>query len=138
MLPGASDSTRALVSGPASEGFSYYWPYGVPTWHPTTWNATRFQTGFPEQPEIIAAAGRDARAVRAALTKAVTKAAGSPGARIWLVRTHVNADESLQWKAALLLDGVQVRKVIGCSLLLLTPLPHVTPTSPAEVASAGC
>jgi hypothetical protein len=128
-----------LVSGPASEGFSYYWPHGVPTWHPTTWNATRFQTGFPEQPEIIVAAGRDASAVRAALTKAVTKAAGSPGARIWLVRMHVSAAEIRQWKAALLLDGVQVRQVIGCSLLLLTPLPDGTPTSFSEVQSAaGC
>jgi hypothetical protein len=127
-----------LVSGPASEGFSYYWPHGVPIWHPTTWNATRFQTGFPQQPEIVVAVGRDAPGVRAALAKAVTKAAGTPGARIWLVRMHVNADEIRQWKAALLLDGVHVKQVIGCSLLLLTPLPAGTPTSPAEVTATRC
>jgi hypothetical protein len=68
----------------------------------------------------------------------VTKAAGTPGARIWLVRMHVNADEIRQWKAALLLDGVQVRQVIGCSLLLLTPLPAGTPTAPAEVIATRC
>ena len=110
-----------LVDATASYGFSYYWPVGHPTWRPSTSYATGFQTFFPDQPQIIVGTNRDNSGIVTALAEAMRAAAASPGARIWLVRTHVTTVQDRLWKAALARERGHLETVMPCSLVLLTP-----------------
>jgi hypothetical protein len=124
-----------LVSGPASEGFSYYWPIGRPVWHPSDAAATHFQTGFPDQHDIVLAADRDQVTVQAILDRALAQAGTRPDSRIWLVRMHISIPENNAWLAALKRRSVQVTQVGGdCHLLLVVPAARATQAFDPQLA----
>ncbi|HEX4432127.1 MAG TPA: hypothetical protein VHZ96_22850, partial [Frankiaceae bacterium] len=110
-----------LVDATASYGFSYYWPVGHPSWRPSTSYATGFQTWFPDQPNVIVATNRDNSGIVTGLADAMRAAAASPGARVWIVRTHVTVIQDRLWKAALARERGSLDRVMPCSLTLLTP-----------------
>jgi hypothetical protein len=110
-----------LVDATASYGFSYYWPVGHPTWRPSVSYATGFQTWFPQQPHVIVTTNRDYSGIATGLAEAMRAAAASPGARIWIVRTHVTVTQDRLWKAALAREPGTLDRVMACSLVMLTP-----------------
>jgi hypothetical protein len=109
-----------LVNVVSSWGFAYYWPEGTPSSRPNSNVLQSYLPYFPKQPQIIVASNSDATAVDAALTQAVTSARAHPGARIWLVRTHVNGIESAAWTAALQADGLTAQQVDTAGLSVIT------------------
>jgi hypothetical protein len=127
-----------LVDATASYGFSYYWPVGHPTWRPSTSYATGFQTWFPEQPQIIVATNRDNSGIVTGLADAMRAAAASPGARIWIVRTHVTVIQDRLWKAALGRERGSLDSVLACSLTLLTPSAAATDLLGTGSQAAAC
>jgi len=111
-----------LVDATANYGFGYYWPVGHPIWRPSTSFATGFQIWFPDQPQIIVANNRDYSGIVTGLADAMrAAAAATPGAKIWIVRTHVSILEDRLWKAALGRERGSLDSVMPCSLMLLTP-----------------
>ena len=127
-----------LVDATASYGFSYYWPFGHPTWRPSVSYATGFQTWFPDQPQIIVATNRDSSGIVAALADAERAAAASPGARIWIVRTHVTVLQDRAWKAALARERGTLDSLMPCSLTLLTPSASHADLLGTKSAAAAC
>jgi hypothetical protein len=127
-----------LVDATASYGFSYYWPVGHPTWRPSTSYATGFQTWFPEQPQIIVATNRDESGIASAIGRAMTQAEATPGARIWIVRTHVTVKQDRLWKSAIGRERAQLDAVMFCSLMVLTPGTSATAPLGAQAQAAAC
>lgn len=100
-----------LVSPASKWAFAYYWPIGHPSRRPSA-DAQGYEVFFPGQPEIIVV-GLKAKAagVDAAVAEARTQARRHPGARIWLVRTHMAGLERTAWDAALKRRGLTARPV---------------------------
>jgi hypothetical protein len=81
---------------------------------------------FPDQPRIVVAQTRDAAGVDAAVGQAVTRAeqvravqgrvVQVRAARLWLVRIHLTAEETLSWDAALRRRGLRAERVEGLGL----------------------
>ncbi|MGX7680270.1 hypothetical protein ACSMXN_15360 [Jatrophihabitans sp. DSM 45814] len=130
-------SDVVLVNLSGNWGFAYYWPDDNVGWQPSKVVATDFLAGLPDDSRVIFAADRTKPAVDSAVARAVTEAASRPGARIWIVRSHVTAAENAAWQAAINRQHVKVESVIRCSLLLLTPLPQGADVVNAPV-TVGC
>jgi hypothetical protein len=90
-----------LVNLSSNWGFAYYWPAGAPARRPDTAVAQGYEAYFPDQPDIVVARNRDLAAIDEALAQALTVARQHPCARIWVVRTHLSAQEKLAWRVAL-------------------------------------
>lgn len=123
-----------LLSSPTSWGFGYYWPVGRPGWRASATNGTGFQTTFPGQPRIVVATDRTRPAIASAVRRALRLAADRPGARVWLVRMHVIGPESAWWRIVLRDQRLQVKRVLPCSLVLLTPTLPGAPLRHTDVA----
>ncbi|MEV4134237.1 hypothetical protein AB0J72_18950 [Dactylosporangium sp. NPDC049742] len=80
-------------------GFAYYWTEDPPLLRRGGPMATGWYVSYTAGSRILVATGRDTAAV-ADLVAAAERLAGA-GGRIWLVRSHVNADERAAWQAAL-------------------------------------
>jgi hypothetical protein len=81
--------------------FGYYWPVGKP-WHtPDSAVLQGYVAYFPDQPRIIVARNRDAAAVAAAMTQAMSLVRPGTCVRIWLVRSHVVPREQVAWTIVL-------------------------------------
>jgi hypothetical protein len=90
-----------LVNLSSNWGFAYYWPVGEPSQRPSAVVAQGYEAYFPDQPDIVVAANRDLAGVEAALDRALALAAQHACSRIWVVRTHLLAQERQAWRVAL-------------------------------------
>jgi hypothetical protein len=89
-----------LVNLSSNWGFAYYWPAGDPARRPDAAVAQGYEAYFPDQPDIVVARNRDLAGVSAALAQAQALARHSCS-RIWVVRTHLQAQEQHAWRVAL-------------------------------------
>jgi hypothetical protein len=89
-----------LVNLSSNWGFAYYWPTGNPARRADTAVAQGYEAYFPDQPGIVVARNRDLSGVTAALAQALGLARHSCS-RIWVVRTHLLAQEQMAWRVAL-------------------------------------
>jgi hypothetical protein len=90
-----------LVNLSSNWGFAYYWPVGDPARRPDTAVLQGYEAYFPDQPDIVVVRNRDLAAIDAALEYALGLARQHSCSRIWVVRTHVLAQEELAWRVAL-------------------------------------
>jgi hypothetical protein len=89
-----------LVNTSSNWGFAYYWPYGRPAQRKTTVVRQGYLAYFPGQ-RIVIAPDRNLTGVAEALQDALQLIRPGSCARIWLVRTHVSAQEQAAWVLAL-------------------------------------
>jgi hypothetical protein len=89
-----------LVNSNSNWGFGYYWHVDKPARRPDT-NVHNYLIAYPQNPQIVLASDRTPATVDAALVAAVHQARTRPGAKIWLVRTHVNGPEAAAWRGSL-------------------------------------
>jgi hypothetical protein len=89
-----------LVNSSSNWGFAYYWPHGHPARQLTTVNRQGYLAYFPGQ-RIVVAPDRNLTGVTEGLQDALRLVRPGSCARIWLVRTHVNAQEQTAWAIAL-------------------------------------
>jgi hypothetical protein len=101
----------SVVNLSSNWGFAYYWPIGHPSLRPSAAVLQGYEAYFPDQPRIVVARDRNAAAVDAALAAARALALQHPGARIWLLRTHVAVFEKEAWEAALKRQGLTAKAV---------------------------
>jgi hypothetical protein len=90
-----------LVNLSSNWGFAYYWPAGDPARRPDNVVAQGYEAFFPDQPDIVVARNRDLAAIDSALAQALVLARQHACSRIWVVRTHLLAQERLAWRVAL-------------------------------------
>ncbi len=112
-----------LVNMNSNWGFAYYWPVGQPSRRPDPNVVQDYEAYFPGQPRIVVAFNRDASAVAAALSQAVTASRQRSCSPIWLIRTHVDTTEHAAWRAALRAQGLTASPVgaTGLSIIHLSP-----------------
>jgi hypothetical protein len=90
-----------LVNMSSNWGFAYYWPIGDPARRPDSAVLQGYEAYFPGQPRIVIARNRNPAAIEAALAQALALARQHTCSRIWLVRTHLLAQERDAWGVAL-------------------------------------
>jgi hypothetical protein len=90
-----------LVNLSSNWGFAYYWPAGEPARRPDSTVLQGYEAYFPDRPDIVVVRNRDLAAIDAALEHALALARQHACSRIWVVRTHVPAQEKLAWRVAL-------------------------------------
>jgi hypothetical protein len=107
-----------LVSSSASFGFGYYWPDASIDFRPDS-------SGQGFRPEVrgvdaIYTQGRSYPDVLGALRTAVDRWRGVEGSRLFIVRTHLTADESEAWEQAFREVGLEPRiEAVGVETLLV-------------------
>ncbi|MGH3744697.1 MAG: hypothetical protein ACRDTP_07555 [Mycobacteriales bacterium] len=84
-------------------GASYAWAYYaqldvVPV--PSSTSGTGFDVKFPPSSRVIMVPQAGSAAVGVTLRRAESLTGGRPGARIWVVRSHMHPDEARRWAAA--------------------------------------
>jgi hypothetical protein len=110
-----------LVNLNSNWGFAYYWSVGTPAQSASNVVLQKYIAVFPDQPQLVIARNRDMPGVQAALDQALSVARAHPGARVWVVRTHVNQVESVAWSAALQADHVTLQPVDSAGLSVIVP-----------------
>src|SRR6202034_2316829 len=100
-----------LVNMSSNWGFAYYWPIGDPARRPDNAVLQGYEAYFPDQPDIVVARNRDLAAIDAALERALALARQHACSRIWVVRTHLLAQEERAWRAALRQQKLTVARV---------------------------
>jgi hypothetical protein len=90
-----------LVNLSSNWGFAYYWRTGAPARRPDDAVAQGYEAYFPDQPDIVVARNRDQAAIGEALAQALAVARQHACSRIWVIRTHLSAQEKLAWRVAL-------------------------------------
>lgn len=116
-----------LVNLNSNWGFAYYWTKDRPARRSDPVVLQGYVADYPLQDRIVVASNRDLAGVSAALNAALVMARSSPGARIWLVRTHVNPVEARAWLVALSSLHLSPVPVLGSGLELI-PVPAVPAT----------
>jgi hypothetical protein len=103
-----------VVNFPSTWGFAYYErslhpkfvefdpPTGFPEFMPT----------YPGTPWVITMRDRQSRDIQGALARARRQVAGHPGAKVWIVRSHLGPERA-RWKQALSGERVRVRATSG-------------------------
>jgi hypothetical protein len=114
---GPADSILINLSG--QYGFAYYWSADQPRAYRGGPQATGWNLDYPAADRIVIAADRDWTSIARAVA-AADRATG-PGGHIWLVRTHVNADEELAWREVLAGRPIQLIPVGVEPLAELSP-----------------
>jgi hypothetical protein len=107
-----------LVNLSGGYGFAYYWSADPPQFRRGGVQATGWGVAYPPADRIVVATGRDEAAVVRAIA-AADDVAGA-GGRIWLVRTHVDANEAPAWQQALAGRPVQLIAVGPEPVALMT------------------
>lgn len=110
-----------VVSGPSASGFVVYWPQARPGIEKSEANLQRYLVVLPHDPDIVVARDVTDVAVAAALREGLALARTRPGARIWLVRSHVSADEAAAWTAVFRSDQVVGHATGASGLVLVEP-----------------
>ena len=95
-----------VVNNASNRAFVYYAPFGGAQAAPDSYEAIGYLGYYPDRPRIVMAVTSDYQAVSFALHQAVVLARTSPGARIWLVRSHENRGEIQAWRSALRDEGL--------------------------------
>jgi hypothetical protein len=90
-----------LVNLSSNWGFAYYWRVGDPAARPSTAVAQGYEAYFPDQRDIVVVRNRNLEAIDEALGQALAAARRRACSRIWVVRTHLSAQEKLAWRVAL-------------------------------------
>ena len=90
-----------LVNLSSNWGFAYYWRVGDPAARPSTAVAQGYEAYFPDQRDIVVVRNRNRDAIDEALAQALAAARQHACSRIWVVRTHLSAQEKLAWRVAL-------------------------------------
>jgi hypothetical protein len=116
-----------LVNFSGQYGFAYYWHHDRPVFRRGGPQATGWRVDYPGADRIVVAEGRDPESVARALSRA-RDLVGS--GRIWLVRSHVNADEAQAWRQALDPYRVTVLPVGPEHLAVLSRAPADAGTAP--------
>jgi hypothetical protein len=124
-----------VVSELASFSFSYYWPHGTPSWHPSTTILAGFEMYYPKDPNIIVATHSDASSIRVAMNAAAARMAALPGSRLWLIRQGVGIADDLLWNKALTSRGLSTNAIVPCYLMLAT---KQTGSSPDGASASLC
>jgi hypothetical protein len=88
-----------LVNLSSNWGFAYYWRVGDPAARPSNAVAQGYEAYFPDQPDIVVVRNRNLGAIDEALAQALARQHAC--SRIWVVRTHLSAQEKLAWRVAL-------------------------------------
>jgi len=99
-----------LVNSASNWNFGYYWSLDRPQFKDTTTNAAGFVVTYPTRDDIVVCEDRTVAVVRTCFDAALGRASQRQGARVWLVRSHVNASEQKAWQAAL--SGVQTHPIL--------------------------
>lgn len=99
-----------LLNTSSNWGFAYYWPVGAPGTAPSSAVLQGYLAEFPHQRIVVAASGAE-MAIYAALEQAEQGARDRPGARVWLIRTHIGPREALAWQQALARAGLRTTPV---------------------------
>lgn len=110
-----------LVNLNSNWGFAYYWPYGQPARRLTDVVRQGYEAYFPDQPRIVVAPNRNLAGVTTALQEALSRVRPGSCARIWLIRSHVDASEAAAWKVALAADHLTPVAVGSHGLSVLQP-----------------
>ncbi len=110
-----------LVNLNSNWGFAYYWPYGQPARRLTSVVRQGYEAYFPDQPRIVVAPNRNLAGVTTALREALSRVRPGSCARIWLIRSHVDAAEAAAWKVALAADHLTAVAVGSHGLSVLQP-----------------
>ena len=90
-----------LVNSSSGWNFGYYWDEDEPSFRRMSDNAVGFGVTYPAATRIVVCRDRTGPAVRACFRRAQAESRAARGSRIWLVRTHVQADERTAWRLAL-------------------------------------
>jgi hypothetical protein len=99
-----------LVSYMSSYGFSYYWPgadrrYSVDH---SGKSSNGFFTRLADRADVVYASGRTEADTVDAMRRARALSRTSPATgRIWLIRTHLNEEETTAWKTTLSVFGLR-------------------------------
>ena len=109
-----------LVNNASNRAFVFYAPFGGAQAAPDSYETIGYLGYYPDRPGIVMARTNTFQSVSVALNDAVGLARQSPGARIWLVRSHVNAAEAQAWRLALRDRGlVEQPAAYGLAVLAL-------------------
>jgi hypothetical protein len=88
-----------IVDSSATYAFAYYTHGAKVGFRHTNLAAVGFQPTFPQEPWVITMPDRQPADVAAALATATDMV--RPGARIWIVRSHLGSQEAAAWDEAL-------------------------------------
>ena len=109
-----------LVNNASNRAFVFYAPFAGAQAAPDSYEAIGYLGYYPDRPRVVMARTNTYQAVSVALNDAVGLARRSPGARIWLVRSHESAVEIQAWRQALLDQGlVEQPAAYGLAVLAL-------------------
>jgi hypothetical protein len=108
-----------LVNLNSNWGFAYYWPHGHPARTPSSAVLQDYVATFPDQPNVVIARDRSPAAITRVWRRAVALVRRHPGARIWLIRTHMFGSERRQWGRLLRSAGATVTQIGPTALLLV-------------------
>jgi hypothetical protein len=111
-----------LVNLSGNWGFGYYWTPNSPSYRRSDAVVQGYVVDYPASDGIVIATDRTAVAVQQALAKATGLASRRHG-RIWLIRTHIDAAESVAWSNSIAPDRPQAVLAVGegDELTLLRP-----------------
>jgi hypothetical protein len=97
-----------LVSEPANFGFAYYWPGSTPMLETDASGA-----GFRAQAsnvDAIYVKDRSYASILSGLRRAVRRwRSAGPGARLFIIRTHITGAEQIAWRRALHSERIRTR-----------------------------
>jgi hypothetical protein len=114
-----------ILNFTATWGFAYYDHSLIPTYRYDNTVSVGFIPTYPNLSWMVEMTNRTPASVDAAWNAAQAKAAQHPGARIWIIRSHVQIPEATAWQTVLKGKDATVLNVGPEPLILVNP-----PTSP--------
>lgn len=121
IVANSSPQDVVLINTLSNWGFAYYWPVGRPARLHTDVVLQGYLAYFPDQPRIVVAPNAAPAGIEAAVTEAVTKARQHPGARVWLVRSHLNPGEKRSYGDAFKAGGLKPTAIGTAGLAVIRP-----------------
>ena len=86
-----------VVTLPSGYGFSYYWPGSTITYRAADSVSTGFVTQVRGLPNVVYVDGLTSQDSQRAMQRALQEV--HPGARIWIIRTHLRPKEARAWQS---------------------------------------
>lgn len=111
-----------LVNLSSVTGFAYYWPKARIGVRKTDVVLQGYLPTLPHDPAVVLVHDRGAPAVDAGLAEAQAHVSSQPGARLWLIRTHVSATEDHNWRVGLSAYGLRAKAIGPRGLVVLDPV----------------
>jgi hypothetical protein len=110
-----------VVNMSSNWGFGYYFPAHTPARVPAPELLQQYRVIYPDEPRIVMVANKLRPAVSGSVLRALAIARQHPGARIWLIRTHVSQHEAANWALAIRQSGVDFTPVGSSGLAVGRP-----------------